>query len=579
MTQVQTPDAGTPVGPNAGPNSGPELICYLHPAWTPLIRPAPATRAWMDDTPESFAYRCLPLNIANAHGWEVLNPVGFEAVWTGGAGTDAVTIRPDPPSAGGSADPARTAVSLFGQGIITFHVEGIIRTPPGWNLWVGGSPNRMKDAVAPLTGVIETDWSPFTFTMNWRFTRPHTPVRFEALEPFCFLFPVQRAALEAFAPRLAPLADDPALAERFAAWSRSRDAFHDKMKTDPPKAPADRWQKHYYRGVDSSGQALIADHRAKLRLKPFDTAATPWAAAAPADDPPLPKAAPAPSADPDAPAGLKRALAKRDWLMQTLERQRDLAPAIAGLERRDALGPDEFLQRYYAANRPVILTGKMADWPALQLWTPDYLKAKVGGAVVEYQGARAGDARFEMDKDAHRTSGPFDRFIDLIQRPAAGNDAYLTAYNSAANQAALGPLAADQRPLDDFLDPEGGYPNGMMWIGPAGTLTALHHDLTNNFIAQVTGRKQVLILPPSETGKLYNTTHVFSEVPDLEAADLARFPRLAGARGFNVILEPGEILFAPLAWWHQVKALDFSVTLTFTNFRWPNNGNEGYPGD
>ena len=62
-----------------------ELVCYLHAGWAPLIRPAPATRAWMDATPEAFAYRCLPLNIANAHGWEILSPCGFEAVWDGGS--------------------------------------------------------------------------------------------------------------------------------------------------------------------------------------------------------------------------------------------------------------------------------------------------------------------------------------------------------------------------------------------------------------------------------------------------------------------------------------------------------------
>ena len=73
-----------------------ELTAYLHPTWAPLIRPAPATRAWMDATPESFAYRCLPLNIANAHGWEILSPCGFEAVWNGDMAVDAVSIRADP---------------------------------------------------------------------------------------------------------------------------------------------------------------------------------------------------------------------------------------------------------------------------------------------------------------------------------------------------------------------------------------------------------------------------------------------------------------------------------------------------
>jgi hypothetical protein len=554
-----------------------DLICYLHPGWVPLIRPAPATRPWMDRTPESFAYRCLPLNIANAHGWEILSPHGFEAAWDGGTGPEAVRITPDP------GHPA-AAVSLFGQGTITFHVEGIIRTSPGWNLWVGGSPNRMKDAIAPLTGVIETDWSPFTFTMNWRFTRPRAPVRFEAMEPFCFLFPVQRQAIEAFEPRFEPLDADPETMERFLAWSRARDAFHERMRTDPPAQPSDRWQKHYYRGVDASGASLVDDHKAKLRLRPFGNAA--GLPKAPADDAALPEPPPsasppatAPLANPGDPA-LRRDLAKREWLLETLERQRALSPAAAVIERRADLSPEEFLDRYYALNRPVVLTGAMADWPALRLWTPDYLKQRVGGREIEYQGGRDGDPRFELDKDAHRRRMPFDAFIDRITGTAAGNDAYITAYNSAANAEALKVLARDQRPLDAYLDPAPPNADGMMWIGPAGSFTPLHHDLTNNFIAQAVGSKRILIVPAAEVGRLYNAEHVFSQVGDLEAPnlDIARFPRLEGLRVYTVVLAPGEILFTPLAWWHQVRALDFSVTLTYTNFRWDNGASATYPG-
>ncbi len=553
----------------------PDLVCYLHPGWAPLIRPAPATRAWMDATPESFAYRCLPLNIANAHGWEVLNPHGFEAVWNGGTGTDAVTITPD---VGGT--PERMAVSLFGQGIVTFHVEGILRTPPGWNLWVTGSPNRQKDAIAPLSAVVETDWSPFTFTMNWRFTRPHTPVRFEAMEPFCFVFPVQRAAIETFKPRLAPIEEDPALLDRFKDWSRGRDAFQERMRREPPATPADRWQKHYYRGVDASGQALIKDHRAKLRLKGFDASAVPGAPRAPLDDSfavSPPPAAPEPA--PEAAAPLRLALAKREWLLETLERQRALAPAAVGIERRAGLETEEFLECYYAVNRPVILTGEMADWPAPSRWTPDYLKAKLGDRPVEYQGGRAANVRFEMEKDVHRRQAPFSTFMDEISRPGAGNDAYITAYNSDRNAETLALLHEDMGFLGKFLDPRAQHPNGMMWIGPAGTVTSLHHDLTNNFIAQVVGRKRLKILPAAEVGKLYNSRHVFSDIPDVEAPnlDLVRYPRLAGARAYEVVLEPGEIIFMPLAWWHQVKSLDFSVTVTYTNFLWPNDAHLDYP--
>ena len=40
---------------------------------------------------------------------------------------------------------------------------------------------------------------------------------------------------------------------------------------------------------------------------------------------------------------------------------------------------------------------------------------------------------------------------------------------------------------------------------------------------------------------------------------------------------PGEMIFMPLAWWHQVRSIDFSVTITYTNFRWPNDGYRDFP--
>jgi len=547
-----------------------KLTAYLHPGWAPLIRPAPASRAWMDATPESFAYRCLPLAIANAHGWEVLTPCGFVAQWDGGAEPSAVTITLDP-----GADPAQAPISLFGQGIITFHIEAIFRTPPGWNMWVGGSPNRAKDGIAPLTGVVETDWSPFTFTMNWQLTRPGMAVRFDALEPFCFIFPTPRAALEDFEPVFAPLGADPVTAERFQAWSEARDAFHASVQRDPPKAPADRWQKHYYRGVDVAGDTLVPDHRTKLRLRPFDRAAAPGVPVAPPEDaafqPPV-------AAQPDL-AALSLALSKREWLLEALERQRALAPGGGAIERRSGMGTQEFLEHYYAPARPVILCGEMEDWPALTRWTPAYLQTLIGSALVEYQGERIANPRFEMDKDRHRRAAPFDRFIDSITGADSGNDAYITAFNSTHNQEALAPMAQDVGFLDKFLTRDAAMPGGMPWIGPAGTLTSLHHDLTNNFIAQLVGRKQVTLLPAAQVGRLYNHQHVFSQITDLDDPDLdrARYPRLEDATLYEVVLAPGEILFMPLGWWHQVKALDFSVTTTFTNFRWPNDAYAAYP--
>jgi Family of unknown function (DUF6065) len=247
-----------------------ELICYIYDGWKPRIKPANSKRKWMDQSPEAFAYRCLPLSIANSHGWEMLSPCAFEAMWTGGDRPEDVIIRVDK-----GYDTPYVPVALFGQATFTFHIEGIFRTPQGWNLWVGGPPNYAKDGIAPLSGVIETDWSPYGFTMNWQFTRANHWVRFEENEPFMFFFPVQRAGLEVVEPKLLPITDNPELKQQFESWSASRNAFQEHVKRHPPSAPSEKWQKLYYRGVYPDGTKGAEDHCIKQRLNAFDASACP----------------------------------------------------------------------------------------------------------------------------------------------------------------------------------------------------------------------------------------------------------------------------------------------------------------
>ena len=237
------------------------LTCYSLHHEPPRLRPAPATREWMDATPQSYAYRCLPLNIANAHGWEVLCPQAFTAVWDGGVGSGAISVTQD--------GPRKLVVSHFGSGILTFHVEAVFRTEPGWNLWVQGPVNQAKHGIAPLTGVIETDWSPYSFTMNWRFTAPDVPVRFEEGEPFCHFFPVARGVVDSVEPEMRMIQSDPETARQHAAWTQARSGFLKDLKTPGSAAQAEKWQKAYYVGRSPDGAVALPDHQTKLRPRSF----------------------------------------------------------------------------------------------------------------------------------------------------------------------------------------------------------------------------------------------------------------------------------------------------------------------
>jgi hypothetical protein len=98
-----------------------KLTAYVLDGHTIDIRPAPVDRDWMDKIDQRFAYRCLPLSIANAHGWEILCAAGFTAVWDGGRALDALMVITD------DGDIA-LALSHFGFGVLTFHAHQTSRT-------------------------------------------------------------------------------------------------------------------------------------------------------------------------------------------------------------------------------------------------------------------------------------------------------------------------------------------------------------------------------------------------------------------------------------------------------------------
>lgn len=227
----------------------------------PGVRPAPLERDWMEATPERFAYRCLPLNIANQHGWQFLSPTTFAAIWDGGDRMEAIRIISD-------AEAHLLPLSHFGSGILTFPIRGLFRTDPGWDLFVTGPLNQPKDAIAPLSGVIETDWTEATFTMNWKFTRPDHLVTFEQGEPICQFFPVRRGQLEEIEPVMLPIEaeDDEAAAHK--AWVKSRTGFAESLKITGSDAQTEGWQRDYFQG-DGGPKTGAMRHRTKLRLKPF----------------------------------------------------------------------------------------------------------------------------------------------------------------------------------------------------------------------------------------------------------------------------------------------------------------------
>jgi hypothetical protein len=91
----------------------------------------------MEEFPDRHAYRCLPLSIANAHGWEILCPVAIEIEWNGGKRIEDLKVRAlqSPVDGHPVSDFCR---SHFSCGIVTFHTDYIFQTGDEWDLLASG---------------------------------------------------------------------------------------------------------------------------------------------------------------------------------------------------------------------------------------------------------------------------------------------------------------------------------------------------------------------------------------------------------------------------------------------------------
>lgn len=268
---------------------------------------------------------------------------------------------------------------------------------------------------------------------------------------------------------------------------------------------------------------------------------------------------------------LRNRLAKRDWLLGLAPRHAALAETAVA--RRAAPSPETFLAEHYAAQRPAVLTGLVDHWPA-RAWTPDRLAALPGGTPVEVQRGRAADPEYEINVERHRTRMPLAVFLAALAGGPA-NDLYLTANNGGHNRTALAPLWDEVGDVPGILAPttEAGR-DGFLWIGPAGTVTPWHHDLTNNLLVQLFGRKAVRLVSPAETPRMLNHRHCYSLFGgDGEMAGVAAAER---PRVLTVTLEPGDALFIPVGWWHHVVGLSTTIGMSFTNFAWPNESWASY---
>ncbi len=244
-------------------------------------------------------------------------------------------------------------------------------------------------------------------------------------------------------------------------------------------------------------------------------------------------------------------------------------PAPTEIERRTTPSADEFFRHYWAAHQPVLFTDALARSRAIGRWTPAWFKKQFGDARIAVTTGREADPYYDANYRAHSRTMTMGKYIDRVLAAGTSNDIYMVSNNQTMKRPRFRALLDDLAPPAALFEP---LTTGAisLWIGPAGTVTPLHHDTTNILFCQIHGRKRVDLISPQETALFAEPHYGFYS----QASPAALAPLLVK----SVVVEPGEGLYIPAGWWHRVTALDVSISVSLLGFRRPNDFDWYRPG-
>lgn len=250
----------------------------------------------------------------------------------------------------------------------------------------------------------------------------------------------------------------------------------------------------------------------------------------------------------------------RDWWHDACATLAKLGDGPSAVDERDSVTREEFVRSYYAANKPVCIRGFASEWPALSRWTPEYLGTITANVdVMANRGAAPAHQRSVPSRFTR--SIPFSDFVTLVYSGGNTDEYYLVGKNWFFNIPETQHLLHDLGTSPLIRVGEGAR-RVRMWFGPGGTVTPIHYDGSNTLMVQIIGRKSVRMYSPVLSRHMEQRRKWYGEV-DPDDLDSNRRDEVPGT---TIVLSPGDALFIPVGWWHVVRALEVSLTLTFEDF-------------
>jgi len=257
---------------------------------------------------------------------------------------------------------------------------------------------------------------------------------------------------------------------------------------------------------------------------------------------------------------------------------------LRSIDERSEFPPySDFIRDYVSQSKPLIIRRAIEKtWPVGK-WTLSYLQQNFGNLDLEVQIERDKDVNFELNSTAHKKKMRFSEFLQSLEK-GNGNAFYMTANNATANRSFINGLLKELPNIKGsdgsaYFDHKQFTERGFVWVGSTGkhlndpeargSITPLHHDLTQNFFVQMVGEKRWRMAPPTVGEIIGNDFHVYTQL-DIRKPNYEKYPRARQIRWADFVLKPGDSLYIPQGWYHAVESLPIdnincSVTLTCFN--------------
>jgi hypothetical protein len=205
---------------------------------------------------------------------------------------------------------------------------------------------------------------------------------------------------------------------------------------------------------------------------------------------------------------------------------------------------------------PAVFRGLAAGWPALSRWSlPRIASLAPDLQVTLVHGNRESNSTVLSTSTLGAYLGSLQ---DSPRQPDTGGPpGYLKEFDLLK---VFPGLRADLH--HDQLFPPGSITSCGAWIGPAGARTGLHRDLLDNLAVQILGHKRFYLAAPGTVQRRGAASRRYDRWARLSAVSAEELAHSGDPGLYATDLHPGDVLFVPAGWWHEVANHDPSLLLS-----------------